>query len=122
MGHPRLSAYIKTQNWLNHLGEYLLFPRDESEFKGGAHNYVDSVEEVRSVSSDLLVRFKFLGSQQMTASVYSSLLCFRVCVSSWQRKLIQFVLCHCFSSSLLRSKTRRLATFSIVLLDCLQTL
>nr|CAD1819562.1 unnamed protein product [Ananas comosus var. bracteatus] len=46
VGHPRLSAYIKTQNWLNHLGEYLLFPRDESEFKGGAHNYVDSVEEM----------------------------------------------------------------------------
>lgn len=73
MGHPRLSAYIKTQTWLTISGEYLLFPREESEFKGGAHNYVDSVEEVRSVSSDLLVRFKFLSSQQMATSVYSSL-------------------------------------------------
>ncbi|KAG6502724.1 hypothetical protein ZIOFF_035010 [Zingiber officinale] len=44
--HPKLSAFIKTQNWLNLSGDYLLIPPKASEFKGGAEQYVSSIEEM----------------------------------------------------------------------------
>ena len=47
VAHPKLSSYVKTRRWLNLTGEHLVFPRDESEFKGGVHHYLSSVEEVR---------------------------------------------------------------------------
>lgn len=49
VAHPKLSAFIKTHSWLNLSEEYLLFPRQESEFKGGAQHYINSIEEVRSL-------------------------------------------------------------------------
>ncbi|KAJ0963313.1 hypothetical protein J5N97_028435 [Dioscorea zingiberensis] len=46
VGHPKLSAFIKTRSWLNMSGEHLLFPQGESDFMGGAHHYVNSIEEM----------------------------------------------------------------------------
>ncbi|KAG1368491.1 hypothetical protein COCNU_14G009590 [Cocos nucifera] len=46
VAHPKLSAFIKTHSWLNLSEEYLLFPRQESEFKSGAQHYINSIEEV----------------------------------------------------------------------------
>ena len=46
VAHPRLSNYVKGHNWLNHSGDYLMFPPDEWEFKGGARHYVESIDEV----------------------------------------------------------------------------
>lgn len=47
IAHPKLSAFVKTKNWVNISGEYLTFPSEESEFKGGVQHYLDSIEEVR---------------------------------------------------------------------------
>ncbi|XP_042387569.1 probable methyltransferase PMT28 [Zingiber officinale] len=44
--HPKLSAFIKTQNWLNLSSDYLLIPPKASEFKGGAEQYFSSIEEM----------------------------------------------------------------------------
>lgn len=46
VAHPKLSAYVKTRRWVNMTGEYLMFPQDESEFKGGVRHYLGSIEEV----------------------------------------------------------------------------
>ncbi|XP_010942964.1 probable methyltransferase PMT28 isoform X2 [Elaeis guineensis] len=46
VAHPKLSAFIKTQSWLNLSEEFLLFPREESEYKGGAQRYINSIEEM----------------------------------------------------------------------------
>ncbi|ONK64918.1 uncharacterized protein A4U43_C07F31460 [Asparagus officinalis] len=46
VAHPKLSAYVKTRRWVNVTGEYLMFPQDESEFKGGVHHYLGSIEEM----------------------------------------------------------------------------
>jgi tRNA wybutosine-synthesizing protein 1 len=51
VGHPRLSSYVKGHNWLSHTGEYLMFPPDEWEFKGGARHYVESIDEVKIIGS-----------------------------------------------------------------------
>ncbi|KAI4979574.1 hypothetical protein ZWY2020_016327 [Hordeum vulgare] len=46
VGHPRLSSYAKDHSWLNRTGEHLVFPPDESEFKGGARHYIDTIDEM----------------------------------------------------------------------------
>lgn len=46
VAHPKLSAYVKSRRWVNLTGEYLMFPREESEFKGGVHHYLSSIEEM----------------------------------------------------------------------------
>ncbi|KAF8768938.1 hypothetical protein HU200_007078 [Digitaria exilis] len=46
VAHPRLSNYVKGHSWMNHSGEYLMFPPDEWEFKGGARHYVQSIDEM----------------------------------------------------------------------------
>ncbi|EHA8587404.1 putative methyltransferase PMT28 [Cocos nucifera] len=46
VAHPKLSAFIKTQSWLNLSEEFLLFPREESEYKGEAQHYVNSIEKM----------------------------------------------------------------------------
>ncbi|KAK9165537.1 hypothetical protein Scep_000728 [Stephania cephalantha] len=43
--HPKLASYIKKRNWLVQSGEYLIFPQNQSEFKGGVSHYIDFVEE-----------------------------------------------------------------------------
>ncbi|KAH0458671.1 hypothetical protein IEQ34_011485 [Dendrobium chrysotoxum] len=46
VAHPKLSAFVKTKKWVNVSGEYLTFPSQESEFKGGVQHYLDSIEEM----------------------------------------------------------------------------
>ncbi|KAI3926768.1 hypothetical protein MKW92_011020 [Papaver armeniacum] len=44
--HPKLASFIKTQNWLMQSGEYLTFPSNQSEWKGGVLHYLDFIEEM----------------------------------------------------------------------------
>ncbi|RZC44564.1 hypothetical protein C5167_037512 [Papaver somniferum] len=44
--HPKLASFIKTQNWLMLSGEYLTFPSNQSEWKGGVLHYLDFIEEM----------------------------------------------------------------------------
>lgn len=46
VGHPKLAAYMKNHNWLIKSGEYLMFPQNQSEFKGGVVHYLESIEEM----------------------------------------------------------------------------
>lgn len=46
VAHPKLDAYIKENSWLMESGEYLTFPQNQSEFKGGVIHYLDSIEEM----------------------------------------------------------------------------
>lgn len=46
VAHPKLAAYLKNHNWLIESGEYLMFPQNQSEFKGGVVYYLESIEEV----------------------------------------------------------------------------
>jgi len=46
VAHPKLAAYIKRHSWLMESEEYLTFPQNQSEFKGGIHHYLESIEEV----------------------------------------------------------------------------
>ncbi|MCL7032625.1 hypothetical protein MKW94_017105, partial [Papaver nudicaule] len=44
--HPKLASFIKTQTWLMQSEEYLTFPSNQSEWKGGVLHYLDFVEEM----------------------------------------------------------------------------
>lgn len=46
VAHPKLTAFIKKHSWLMESGEYLTFPQNQSEFKGGVFHYLESIEEV----------------------------------------------------------------------------
>lgn len=46
VAHPKLAAFIKTHSWVVESGEYLMFPQNQSEFKGGVFHYLESLEEV----------------------------------------------------------------------------
>ncbi|XP_039066976.1 probable methyltransferase PMT28 [Hibiscus syriacus] len=46
VAHPKLAAYMKNHNWLIKSGEYLMFPQNQSEFKGGVVHYLESIEEM----------------------------------------------------------------------------
>lgn len=46
MAHPKLAAFVETHSWVVESGEYLTFPQNESEFKGGIAHYLESIEEV----------------------------------------------------------------------------
>ncbi|KAF7829676.1 putative methyltransferase PMT28 [Senna tora] len=46
VAHPKLAAYIKRHSWLLESGEYLTFPQNQSEFKGGILHYLESIEEM----------------------------------------------------------------------------
>lgn len=60
VGHPRLSSYAKDHSWLNRTGEHLVFPPEESEFKGGARHYIETIDEV--TLADLLHLLLMQGS------------------------------------------------------------
>ncbi|KAK9023195.1 hypothetical protein V6N11_003421 [Hibiscus sabdariffa] len=45
VAHPKLAAYMKNHNWLIKSEEYLMFPQNQSEFKGGVVHYLESIEE-----------------------------------------------------------------------------
>ncbi|KAJ1701736.1 hypothetical protein LUZ63_001515 [Rhynchospora breviuscula] len=44
--HPKLSSFAKSHSWLKMSGDHLEFPKEQSEFKGGANQYLDFIEEV----------------------------------------------------------------------------
>lgn len=44
--HPKLASFIRTKTWLMQSEEYLTFPQNQSEFHGGVHHYINSVEEM----------------------------------------------------------------------------
>lgn len=46
VAHPKLSAFIKAHSWVSESGEYLIFPQNQSEFKGGVVHYLESIEEM----------------------------------------------------------------------------
>lgn len=46
VAHPKLAAFIKKHNWVMESEEYLVFPQNQSEFKGGVFHYLESIEEV----------------------------------------------------------------------------
>lgn len=53
MAHPKLLAFVKTQSWVVESGEYLTFPLNRSEFKGGVLHYLEFIEEVNFHVSSL---------------------------------------------------------------------
>lgn len=46
MAHPKLNAFMKKHNWVMESGDYLVFPGNQSEFKGGVLHYLEFIEEV----------------------------------------------------------------------------
>ncbi|KAL6207427.1 hypothetical protein ACLB2K_018385 [Fragaria x ananassa] len=44
--HPKLAAFIKEHTWVMESGEYLTFPQNQSEIKGGVLHYLESIEEM----------------------------------------------------------------------------
>lgn len=46
VAHPKLAVFIKAHSWLVESGEYIIFPQNQSEFKGGVSHYLESIEEV----------------------------------------------------------------------------
>ncbi|XP_050212638.1 probable methyltransferase PMT28 [Mercurialis annua] len=46
VAHPKLDSFIKKHSWLVQSGDYLTFPANQSEFKGGVQHYLESIEEM----------------------------------------------------------------------------
>ncbi|KAL6995681.1 tRNA 4-demethylwyosine synthase (AdoMet-dependent) [Sarracenia purpurea var. burkii] len=46
VAHPKLAAFVKIQSWVVESGEYLTFPQNQTEFKGGLMHYLESIEEM----------------------------------------------------------------------------
>ncbi|CAI0383043.1 unnamed protein product [Linum tenue] len=46
VAHPKLADFIKRSSWLVQSGEYLAFPQNQTEFKGGVGHYLDFIEEM----------------------------------------------------------------------------
>ncbi|KAL2458098.1 putative methyltransferase PMT28 [Forsythia ovata] len=46
VAHPKLAAFVKSQDWVVESGEYLTFPQNQSVFKGGIQHYLESIEEM----------------------------------------------------------------------------
>lgn len=46
VAHPKLDAFIKKNSWMVQSGEYITFPQNQSEFKGGVQHYLESIEEM----------------------------------------------------------------------------
>nr|XP_009594151.2 uncharacterized LOC104090695 isoform X1 [Nicotiana tomentosiformis] len=46
VAHPKLAAFVKTENWVVESGEYLTFPLNQSMPKGGIQHYLDFIEEM----------------------------------------------------------------------------
>ncbi|TQD88805.1 hypothetical protein C1H46_025694 [Malus baccata] len=44
--HPKLAAFVKEHSWVMESGEYLTFPQNQSELKGGILHYLESIEEM----------------------------------------------------------------------------
>lgn len=63
--HPKLSAYVKSHSWLKISGDHLVFPKEQSEFKGGANQYLDAIEEVKFILSYKICHSKTLKKIRM---------------------------------------------------------
>lgn len=61
VAHPKLVGYVKRHRWLVESGEYLTFPQNQSEFKGGIQHYLESIEEV-SFLLGCIVMWLLVGS------------------------------------------------------------
>ncbi|XP_065632187.1 probable methyltransferase PMT28 [Quercus suber] len=46
VAHPKLAAFVKKHSWVVESGDYLTFPQNQSEFKGGVLHYLESIEEM----------------------------------------------------------------------------
>ncbi|GFZ10317.1 S-adenosyl-L-methionine-dependent methyltransferases superfamily protein [Actinidia rufa] len=46
VAHPKLAAFVKSQSWVVESGEYLTFPPNQTELKGGIMHYLESIEEM----------------------------------------------------------------------------
>lgn len=46
VAHPKLDAFIKKHRWIVESEEFLIFPQNQSEYKGGVFHYIESIEEV----------------------------------------------------------------------------
>ena len=44
--HTKLAEFKRHQNWVKVSGEYLTFPGGGTQFKRGAHHYLDLIQEV----------------------------------------------------------------------------
>lgn len=55
MAHPKLAAFVKKQSWVVESGEYLTFPQNESQLKGGISHYLEFIEEVKFLSIHVLI-------------------------------------------------------------------
>ncbi|KAK6939461.1 putative S-adenosyl-L-methionine-dependent methyltransferase [Dillenia turbinata] len=46
VAHPKLAAFIRSQGWVVESGDYLTFPQNQSEFRGGVQHYLEFIEEM----------------------------------------------------------------------------
>ncbi|PSS31341.1 Methyltransferase [Actinidia chinensis var. chinensis] len=46
VAHPKLAAFVNSQGWVVESGEYLTFPPNQTELKGGIMHYLESIEEM----------------------------------------------------------------------------
>ncbi|GER32199.1 S-adenosyl-L-methionine-dependentmethyltransferases superfamily protein, partial [Striga asiatica] len=46
VAHPKLAAFVKTQDWLVQSKEYITFPHNQSVLQGGVQHYLESIEEM----------------------------------------------------------------------------
>ncbi|KAI4321592.1 hypothetical protein MLD38_034957 [Melastoma candidum] len=46
VAHPKLAAYISRHSWVVESGEHLIFPSNQSEYKGGMLHYLEFIEEM----------------------------------------------------------------------------
>ncbi|CAN1835776.1 Probable methyltransferase PMT28 [Linum perenne] len=46
VAHPKLADFVKRRSWVVQSGEYLTFPQNQTEFKGGVQHYLDFIEEM----------------------------------------------------------------------------
>ena len=66
--HPGLVSYKKDQNWVKRSGEKLLFPGGGTQFKHGAHHYIEFIQQVKGHSY-----FKCIFIMHLTVINYASL-------------------------------------------------
>jgi hypothetical protein len=72
VAHPKLAAFVKKHSWVVESGEYLTFPEDQSEFKGGVLHYLESIEEVSFSRSKGLEYFELIPKDINTFLIYKT--------------------------------------------------
>ncbi|KAF3791658.1 putative methyltransferase [Nymphaea thermarum] len=46
VAHPLLAKFMRHNRWFSLSGDYLMFPSNETHFKGGALSYIESIQEM----------------------------------------------------------------------------